>query len=90
MEQHFSTVPNNHMSGDDFSAFNHLNAFQLKFYEKVYYMKPIRSGSKMVITWCLEPMMKNFKSKTIHILSWHVKEKAAYSTTYVKCCGPQN
>lgn len=90
------------MPDDDFSAFTHLNAFQPKFYEKVFYVKPIRFGSKISITWCLEPMVKvltsynmlltlknklfihtfidfrskqNFKSKSMHILSYLLERK---------------
>ncbi|XP_031638507.1 nardilysin-like [Contarinia nasturtii] len=59
--RHFSTIPNNHLAGDDFSQFNHLNAFQSKFYEKVYFVESIDNISQIDITWCLEPMIQHFK-----------------------------
>lgn len=46
------------MPGDDFSAYTHHNAFQSKFHEKVYFVKPIGNVSKIDITWCLEPMIE--------------------------------
>ncbi|XP_031625679.1 nardilysin-like [Contarinia nasturtii] len=67
--RHFSTIPNNQMPGDDFSKFTHHNAFQSKFYEKVYFVKPIGNISKIDITWCLWPMIENFKCKPDQYLS---------------------
>lgn len=56
--RHFSSIPNNNLPGDDFSAYTHHNAFQSKFYEKVHFVKPIGNISKIDITWCLEPMIE--------------------------------
>lgn len=56
--RHFSTVPSNNLPGDDFSAYTHLNAFQSKFYEKVFIVKPISNISKIEITWCMEPTVQ--------------------------------
>lgn len=56
--RHFSNILNNGLSGDDFSQYTHHNAFQSKFYEKVYFVKPIGNISKIDITWCLEPMIE--------------------------------
>lgn len=56
----FSTVPSNNLPGDDFSAYTHHNAFQSKFYEKVFFVKPLSNISKIDITWCMEPMIQVF------------------------------
>lgn len=56
VNRHFSNIPSNDLPGDDFTAYTHHNAFQSKFYEKVYFVKPIRNITKIDITWCLEPM----------------------------------
>lgn len=57
VENHFSTVPNNHLDGLDFSKSNYSNAFQSRFYEKVFFVKPVGNVSKIDFTWCLPPQI---------------------------------
>lgn len=57
-DQHFSSIPNNQMDGDDFTQFNHLNAFDPRFYENIFFVKPVGNITKIDMTWCLEPMIK--------------------------------
>lgn len=54
--RHFFNIPSNDLPGDDFSAYTHDNAFQSKFYQKVYFVKPIENISRIDITWCLDPI----------------------------------
>lgn len=55
--KHFSAIPNHKHDGDDLSLHTHKNAFQSKFHEKVYFVKPIGNVSKIDITWCLGPIL---------------------------------
>lgn len=58
VDKHFSSIPNNQLPGYDFSQFSNLNAFQTKFYEQVYFIKPIANITKIDISWCMEPMIQ--------------------------------
>lgn len=66
MTRHFSGIPNNNLPGDDFSAYTYQNAFQPKFYEKVYFVKPISNTFRIDITWCLEPMIQ------VSLILWNI------------------
>lgn len=70
MSKHFWDIPNNGLPGDDFSSFTHRNAFESKFHEKVYFVKPIGNVSKIDITWCLPPMIEKFKTKPDQYISF--------------------
>lgn len=53
--KHYSNVPNNQLAGLDFALSTHENAFQPKFHEKVFFVKPVGNVSKIDLTWCLPP-----------------------------------
>lgn len=61
--QHFSDIPNNGMPGDDFSDWNHLNAFQEKFTDKIFVVKAVGNVTKLDITFCLESLVREYKTK---------------------------
>ncbi|KAG4065756.1 hypothetical protein HA402_012434 [Bradysia odoriphaga] len=61
--EHFSDIPNNEMPGDDLSEWNHLNAFQDKFTEKIFVVKAVGNVTKVDITFCLESLVWEYKTK---------------------------
>lgn len=63
--KHFSDVPNNHLAGTDFGMWTHENAFQPKFHEKVFFVKPVGNISKIDLTWCLPPQNPVRKELTL-------------------------
>lgn len=58
MVKHFSDIPSNELSGDDFSMYTYRNTFQPKFHEMVYFIKPIGNVTKVELSWYLEPHVK--------------------------------
>lgn len=61
--EHFSDVPNNEIPKDDFSNLNHLNAFQDIFTNKVFVVKAVGNITKLDITFCLESLVREYKTK---------------------------
>ena len=68
---HFSDMPNNHLPGDDFSAFNHQNSFEPKFYEKVYFIKPIPNTFRIDLSWCMEPSASVTLALSVDLMSFY-------------------
>lgn len=69
VERHLSTIPNNGLPGLDFSHLTYENVFQPRFYEKVFFVKPIRDISRLDINWCLPPQSSQYKTKEYSFLS---------------------
>ncbi|KAJ6636738.1 Nardilysin [Pseudolycoriella hygida] len=61
--EHFSDIPNNGMPGDDFSEWNHLNAFQDQFTQKIFVVKSVGNVTKLDVTFCLESLVREYKTK---------------------------
>ncbi|XP_055534870.1 nardilysin isoform X2 [Wyeomyia smithii] len=68
--KYFSNIPNNHLPGDDFSAFSEQNAFKPDFYEKVFFVKPKSNICKLDVTWCLPPSIKDYEVKPVDYISY--------------------
>lgn len=56
--RHFADIPSNDLPGHDLSAFTHLNAFQTKFHEKVFFLKSMNESKTISFNWCIEAQQK--------------------------------
>lgn len=68
--EHFADITNNEMPGDDFSEWNHLNAFQDKFVEKIFVVKAVGNVTKVDITFCLKSLVREYKTKAHEYISF--------------------
>lgn len=55
---YFSDIPNNNLLGDDFSYLKDVDPFQPHFYNKYFFIQPVKKISQVDITWCLPSLMK--------------------------------
>lgn len=93
--KYFSDIPNNKLPGDDFSKWNHLNAFQDIFTDKIYVVKPVANVTKLDITFCLESFAREYKTKphyfTAYLLGYegtgsltsYLREKFVFSVFFL-------
>lgn len=70
MEEHFSDIPSNQLSGYDFSEWNHSNAFPDSFTEKIFVVKAVGNVTKLDITFCLESLVREYKTKANEYISF--------------------
>lgn len=63
VRKYFSEIPCNDLPGEDFSCFNNTNVFPRNFFETVYYVKPIASMKRLMISWCLPSLVREFMCK---------------------------
>lgn len=63
-------MPNNRLPGNDFSKFSHLNAFQDCFSNQVYVVKPVANISKLELTFCMESLAQEYRTKTHHFVAY--------------------
>ncbi|KAG4065796.1 hypothetical protein HA402_012474 [Bradysia odoriphaga] len=68
--KHFSDIPNNRLPGCDYSHFSHLNAFQECFSNQVYVVKPTANMSKLELTFCMEPLAQEYRTKRHHFVAY--------------------
>lgn len=55
--KHWSDMPSNELPGDDFGAFNHLNAFREEFSSKLLLMRPVANITKLELTFCVPSLL---------------------------------
>lgn len=67
--EYFGPIPNNNLPGDDFSAFNHTNAFLPSFVSKVVYMKPVANQLRLDLTWPIPTLLGEYRCKPQHYVS---------------------
>lgn len=79
--KYFSDLPNNKLPGYDFSNFSHLDAFQEKFANKVYVVKPVANMTKLDITFCLESFAREYKTKPHHFIAYLLGYEGSGSLT---------
>ena len=60
---HFSDIPNNELPGYDFNHWNHLNAYQDTFTNKIFVVKPVGNITKLDVTFCLQSLVREYKTK---------------------------
>lgn len=68
--ENFSDIPSNGMAGDDFSNFNHLNAFQEIFTDTIFVVKAVGNVTKLDVTFCLESLVREYKTKPYDYISF--------------------
>lgn len=68
--KHFGDIPNNKLPGYDNSQFNHLNAFKDCFSNQVYVVKPTANLSKLELTFCMEPLVQEYRTKRHHFVAY--------------------
>lgn len=68
--EHFSDIPNNEVPEDDLSEWNHLNAFQEKFTEKIVVVKAVGNVTKVDVTFCLESLVREYRVKAHDYISF--------------------
>lgn len=61
--------------------YDHTNAFNPEFYEKMYFVKPKADQYKLVINWLLPSFLKDYKSKPHHYLSFILGHEGQGSLT---------
>ncbi|XP_058457946.1 nardilysin-like isoform X2 [Malaya genurostris] len=79
--KYFSSIPNNHLPGDDFSMYNERNAFKPEFFDKVFFVKPKSNICRLDVTWTLPPSVKDYKVKPVDYLSYLLGYEGKYSLT---------
>lgn len=67
---HFSDIQSNELPGDDFSQWNHLNAFQEKFTKKMFVVKAVGNVNKLDVTFCLESLVHEYRTKAHDLISF--------------------
>ncbi|XP_055389188.1 nardilysin isoform X2 [Condylostylus longicornis] len=68
--KYFSKIHNNNLSGTYNGTFNEKNAFKNEFYENVIFIKPVSNIIRIDFTWCLPPLIEEYKTKPHHYLAY--------------------
>lgn len=63
-------MPNNKLPGYDFSKFTQSNAFQDSFANQIYVVKPVANMSKLELTFCMEPLAREYRTKAHHFVAY--------------------
>jgi len=90
--EHFSDIPNNGLPGDDFSNFNHLNAFQDSFTDKIFVVQAVGNVTKLDVTFSLESIVREYKTKPHDYISFLLghEGKGSLASYLRKKCVHQN
>ncbi len=70
--KHFADFPENPDTDPHLSTnleFSYEKAYKPEYHEKVYYVKPKKDNSDLVIAWCLPSYMKAYRTKPIDYLT---------------------
>lgn len=70
--KHFSDIPNNQMPGVDYlvESKNWENVFKPEFTKKLFIVKPVSNISKVDVTFCLPPLIEEYRGKPHHFIAY--------------------